>query len=155
MGYNIIDIINKGIDIARKRKDIYLSIGNQEKSVAPMKVMALVLAKEIDKTIEFYEEIKKEVISTEFEEIDFSIYDKISFLINEFNSRIFVQEIKNNKEFLKLSLSLEKDVHSLLLSIQGRLVKNTNDINTKTYKIISKIIKFKENQIKTLEKIIK
>ncbi|MHC1685447.1 MAG: hypothetical protein AB6733_21310 [Clostridiaceae bacterium] len=155
MGYNIIDIINKGIDIAKKRKDIYLSIGNQEKTMAPMKVMSLVLAKEIDKTIEFYEEIKKEVISTEFEEIDFSIYDKISFLINEFNSRIFVHEIKNNKEFLKLSLSLEKDVHSLLLSIQGRLVKSTNDINSKTYMILSKIIKFKENHIKTLEKIIK
>lgn len=155
MGYNIIDIINKSMDISRRRKNIYISIGKEKSDIPSIKIMSVVLIKEIDRTLDFYEKLKREVANKEFEEIDFDIYDKISFLINEFNNKIIINEVNNTREFLKLSLSLEKDVYSLLMNIQGRLVKNTSDTNSETYKILSDIIKYKAKHIETLEKTIK
>lgn len=155
MGYNIIDIINKSMDISKRRKNIYINIGKEKSDIPSIKIISVVLVKEIDRTLDFYEKLKKEISDKEFEEIDFDIYDKISFLINEFNNKIIVNEVSNTKEFLELSLSLEKDVHSLLMNIQGRLVKNTSDINSETYKILSDIIKYKAKHIETLGKTIK
>lgn len=154
MGYNIVDIINKAINISSRRREVYVKIGDEKSDMHSLKIMVRVLVKEIDKTIAFYEKLKEEVGNTEFEEIDFRIYDKISFLINEFNSRIFIGDINNTREFLELTVALEKDVYSLLINIQGRLVNDTEDVKTNTYKIISDIIKYKAQHILTLEKTI-
>jgi len=50
--------------------------------------MSTVLIKQMDKTIEYYEKLKKVISGMEFEEIDFVIYDKMSFLIDEFNRKV-------------------------------------------------------------------
>jgi hypothetical protein len=155
MGYNVVDVINKAINIAIRKKDIYESIGQRKCDIPSIEIMSRILAKEIDKTIKYYEELKNEVSEGKFEEIDFYIYDRMSFLIDEFNKKIYATEINNIKQYLKFSLSLEKDGKSLLIDVQGRFVKNTSDIHTKTYKILSDMIKNKDNLITTLENIIK
>lgn len=155
MGYNIVDIIDKGINIAIRRKVIFEKIGKNRCDIPTMKILSTVLIKEVDRTIQYYETLKKEIGNVEFEEIDFVIYDKISFLINEFNERIYVPEINDVKEYLRFSVDLEKDTYSLLIDIQGRFVKNTSDMHTKTYKILSQIIGNIDKHIKTLEKILK
>jgi len=66
-----------------------------------------------------------------------------------------MSEINNVRDYLRCSLYLEKDVHSLLIDIQGRFVKNTSDMNTKTYKILSNIINNKASHISTLENVLK
>lgn len=151
MGYNIIDILNKGIDVNIKRKAIFKAIGEKNYDITSIKIISNVLSKQVDRTIQYYEELKKEVKPEECDEIDFVIYDKISFLINEFNTRLYVPEIDNTRDFLEFSLNLEKDTYSLLVNIQGRLVKNTNAVQTKTYRILSKAIKDKSTHIKTLK----
>ena len=90
----------------------------------------------------------------EFEEIDFSIYDKMSSLINNYNKRIDVAEVTNVREYLKFSLDLEKSIYSLQMDIQGRFVKNESDIHTKTYQILADIIDNKAQHIAMLEKIL-
>jgi len=155
MGYNVIDLIDKSINIANRKKAMYESIGQKKCDIQSIEIMSKVLAKETDKTIRYYEELKDEVSEVKYEEIDFYIYDKLSFLINEFNKKIYVTEINNIKEYLKFSLNLEKDGKSLLIDIQGRYVKNTSDIHTKTYIILTDMINNKENLISMLEKIIK
>ena len=155
MGYNVIDIINKGIDIASRRKTIFENIELEKCDIPSIKIISKVLIKEVDRTIEYYNILKKEIGNEEFEEIDFAIYDKMAFLINEFNKRIFVPEITNVREFLEFSLDLEKDAYSLLIDIQGRFVKKTSDIHTKTYKILSDIINNIDSHITTLEKTLK
>jgi len=57
------------------------------------------------------------------------------------------KDIQNGKDYLKLSLNFAKDKYSLFLDIQGRLVKDIDDTNTKTYEILSKMIKNIKKQI--------
>ncbi|ERI94207.1 hypothetical protein HMPREF1982_01219 [Clostridiales bacterium oral taxon 876 str. F0540] len=150
MGYNAIDLINKAINITNRKRTIYESLEQRKCNIPAVKIMSKALIKEIDRTIQYYEELKNEV---EPEEIDFYIYDKMSFLIDEFNKKIIVTEINNIKDYLKFSLDLEKRGKSVLIDVQGRFVRNKSDINTKTYKILSDMINNKEKLITTLEKI--
>ena len=122
MAYNIIDLIDKAIDITIKRKAIYEKIGNEPFGIPSISILSKVLAKDLDKTLQYYEALKNEIANESFEEIDFAIYDKISFLINEFTKKLSVPDIKNTKEFLEFYLNLEKDLYSLLIDIQGRFV---------------------------------
>jgi hypothetical protein len=155
MGYNVVDLIDKAINIAGRRKNIFENIGEQKSDIPSIKIMSKVLAKEVDKTIQYYETLKKEIGDSELEEIDFGIYDKLSFLINEFNKKIYVFEVNSVREYLKFSIDLQKDTYSLLIDIQGRFVKNTSDMHTKTYMILSDIISNIEGHIATLENTLK
>ena len=155
MGYNVVDLINKSINIAIKKMAIYESIGKSKCDIPSIEIMSRVLAKEISKSIKYYEELKSEVSEENFEEIDFYIYDKMSFLIDEFNKKIHATEVNTIKEYLKFSLNLEKDATSLLMDVRGRFVINASDINTKTYKTLSDMILNKEKLITALEKIVK
>ncbi|ADK14772.1 MULTISPECIES: hypothetical protein [Clostridium] len=154
MGYNIIDIINKSINIAVRRKAEYEDIGKRCNKQS-IKIMSVVLVKQLDKSIQYYEKLKKVISGMEFEEIDFVIYDKMSFLIDEFNRKVYKPEINNVRDYLKSFLDLEKDVYSLLVDVQGRFVKNTSDVSTKTYTILSHIINNEASHISTLEKMLK
>jgi len=154
MGYNVLDIIDKAIDIQNRRKIILKSVVSEHKAKATIILMCKVLCNQIDEIISYYHELEDEIRDTEFEEIDIIIYDKISFLINEFNNKIYYQDIENAKDYLKFLLNLAKDTYSLFIDIQGRLVKNINDTSTKIYDILSKIINNIKKQIETIEKTI-
>lgn len=155
MGYNVIDLIDKAINIAIRKKAIYENIEQEKWDTPSIKIISKVLLKQTDKTIEYYKTLKKEVADKEFEEIDFGIYDKMSFLINEFNKKTYITEVNNVRDYLKFSLELERDIHSLLIDIQGRFVKNSSDIHTKTYQILGNMINTKEAYIKTIEQTLK
>lgn len=152
MGYNVADIIEKTINIAVRRRAIYENIGQEKGDILPIKIISKVLVKQLDKTIEYYKILLKEVNDVEFEEIAFSIYDKMSSMIYDFNTRINLTEINGVREYLDFSLGFEKAVYSLLMDMQGRLVRNTDDIHTKTYKILSDIIENKARHIDMLER---
>lgn len=157
MGYNVIDVIDKAINIANERKTKHKNIGKQKGDVQSIKIMSTVFVKQADKTIEYYETLKKELKSLKFEDIDFDVYDRMSFLVNEFNKKEYLEEIngiKDVKDYLKFSLNLEKDIYSLFVDIKGRFVKNTSDVNTKTYEILSKIVDNKANSVSMLEKVL-
>lgn len=155
MGYNVIDLINKAIDISIRKKSIYEHIGQRKCDIPSMEMVSTILIKQINNTIRYYETLKKETEHRVFEEIDLSIYDRISFLINEFNKKMHEPQINNIRDFLEFSLISEKDTYSLFIDIQGRFVKNTSDIHTETYNILSDMINNKVEFITTLEKIIK
>ena len=154
MGYNILDIIDKAIKIENKKKAIIKNVVADDNVIPAIVLMPKVLCHQMDEIIKYYEELKTEIMNTEFEEIDIRTYDKISFLMNEFNDKIYTQDIQNGKDYLKLSLKFAKDKYSLFLDIQGRLVKDMDDTNTKTYEILSKMIKNIKKQIQTIEKTI-
>ncbi|MDP4089111.1 MAG: hypothetical protein Q8930_07555 [Bacillota bacterium] len=155
MAYNVIDLLNKAIAIASKKKLIYEDIGRKCLDIPAVKVMSKVLAKDVDKNINYYKELVGETENNEFDEIDFSVYDRMSFLINEFARKVYVPEINGVRELLKFSLELERDSHSLLIDLQGRFVRNEQDIYTKTYMVLADIIKDKEKHISMLEKMLK
>ncbi len=155
MGYNIIDLIDKAITITIRRRAIYEDIVN-DKYVSPrIEIMSKVFIKETNETILYYKKLKSEIADKNPEDINFGIYDKMSFLINEFNKKTYITKTTNVREYLKFSLDLERDTFSLLLDLQGRFVKNEDDIRSKTYKILSRIIENKTKQIEMLETVLK
>lgn len=154
MGYNVLEIIDKAIDIQNRRKIILKSVLGEDKTIPAIILISKVLCNQIDDIIKYYYELKDEIRDTEYEEIDIITYDKISFLINEFNNKIYNPEIDNGKEYLNFSLNLAKDTYSLFIDIQGRLIHNKNDTNTKTYDILSKLINSINKKIRTIEKTI-
>lgn len=155
MGYNIKDILDKAILISSKRKAEYKAITDKKADEPSIKVMSLVLTRQEDKTIKYYEKLKGSLNDRDLEEIDFGVYDKMSFLINEFNNRTYESNINNVQDYLKFLIHMQKDVYSLLVDIQGRYVRDIKDTDTNTYKILSKIIKNKEEEIGALERTIK
>lgn len=155
MAYNVIDLIDKSIDIEDKRKKLYEGIEKNREYHPAIKIMSRVLIKEINKTINHYKVLKKELRDIELEDIDFWTYDKMSFLINEYNKKHYQAQFDNVKGYLEFSLNLEKDMYSLLIDVQGRFVNNTDDTYTKTYEILSEIINNKAKHIETLEKTLK
>jgi hypothetical protein len=119
LGYNIIDIIDKSIAIANKRKELYTDISNQSHQPHAVKILAKVLADNVDKTFIYYQKLISEVKTQEIEKIDFALYDKVSFLIGQFNMRIHKLEVvTTSKEFLRFSLDFEKEILALFLDIQ-------------------------------------
>jgi hypothetical protein len=155
MSYNVIDLLDKAIAITIKRKEMYEVIEKEHCDFPPIKVMSKVFIKGINKTIDYYENIKKEIPNEDAEEINFAIYDKMSFLINEFNRRMYDLKINNVEEYIRFSINLEKDVLGLLLDIKGRLIIQKDDVNTQIYTTLCDIIENKANQIKMLEDVLK
>ena len=154
MGYNIIDIMDKAIAIAYTRKELYTGVSNQNHQPPAIKILSKVLADNVDKTLLYYEKLKKELNHKEIEIIDFAIYDKISFLIGQFNLRLHTTDATTPKEFISFSLNFEKEILALFLDIQGRLIKNANDTNSTAYIILSDMIKTKTKLIEDLESLI-
>lgn len=154
MGYNVIDLIDKAIKIEQERKNIIMNAMSKDSNYPNIRLISKILVDQGDKRIDYYEKIKEETKNKDFEEIDFMTYDKISFLINEFNKKIYITEAKSPKEYILFSLELARDKYSLFIDIQGRLFNNTKDKNTKAYEILSKIIEVVRKQIDTLEKTI-
>jgi len=154
VGYNIIDIIDKAINIEKRRKVVIKNAIIENKTSPAIKLISKVLCNQIDEIIKYYEELKVEIKYIELEEIDIRTYDKMSFLINEFNDRICVLKVTNVREYLKSTLELEKNKYSLFIDLQGRLYNNTSDKGTKTYEILSKMIGNTLKHIQTIEETI-
>ncbi|WP_123053739.1 hypothetical protein [Clostridium sp. JN-1] len=155
MGYNIIDLIDKAIDIANRERKIYEDIGKEHCSIPPIKIMSKVLITHVGKDIKYLEDLKNNLMNVEIEDIDFEIYDKMSFLINQFNKKVYVKKIVSTRDFLEFSLNFQRDVYSLLIDLQGRSVKSTNDVKTRTYKTLSNMINNAADHITVLEKTLK
>lgn len=151
MGYSIIDIIDKSVAIANKRKELYTEISVQNNLLPSIKILSKVLADNVNKTLLYYQRLKEEVNNDDTEKIDFAIYDKISFLINQFNLRVYSTDATTPKEFLCFSVYFEKEILALFLDIQGRLITHASDTTSKTYIILTDMIKIKTNLIHDLE----
>lgn len=152
MSYDVIDVIDRLIKMNKKRIDIYSQECNDESP--NINIVIKVLIKNIQREIVHFEELKEEHDLSELKQIDFLTYDKISFQLSEFNNKIKCEEINDVKELMKCSLELDEKFYALYLNIQGKLVRSIKDSETKTYKIISDIIKEKRNNIKEIKSII-
>lgn len=155
MGYTIIDIIDKLIKIKMKTREIYLNISHMNSEDKAFNLVAIALMKVQEKHIKYYEELKMK-IGKDVKEIDFLIYDKISFLIDEYKNRVDILEInpKNMEQILNLALDFEKKNSALIIDIQGRLVRKEVDVQTKTYSILSEMIKKEQKYLNDLKNVI-
>ncbi|MCY6356026.1 hypothetical protein [Clostridium sp. ZS2-4] len=155
MGYTIIDVIDKLIMIKMKVREIYSDTSQMNTEDKAFNLVTIALMKVQEKHIKYYNGIK-ETIGKDIEEIDFLIYDKISFLIDEYKNRVDFLEVnpKNMEEILNLALDFEKKNSALIIDIQGRLVKKETDVQTETYNILSEMIEKEQKYLNDLKQII-
>ena len=164
MGYNIIDIVNKCIIIEENKRNIFKKIINEDSlnliksELIRLRLIVLVktFLKDIDRVIDYYEELKNRINISSIEEIDFRTYDKIAFLMNEYDNKIKYMDLDeiSPKEYVDITLDLTKDKYALLIDIQGRLYNNTNDNKSSTYEVLTNLINHTDNHIKVIENIV-
>ena len=164
MGYNIIDILNKSIIIEENKRKIFKKIINEDSlnliksELIRLRLIVLVktFLKDIDRVIDYYEELKNRINISSIEEIDFRTYDKIAFLMNEYDNKIKYMDLDeiSPKEYVDITLDLTKDKYALLIDIQGRLYNNTNDNKSSTYEVLTNLINHTDNHIKVIENIV-
>lgn len=154
MSYNILDVLDKLIFIQKEIRETYKEIKTKTKD-NKINILSSVLIKEEERHIEYYKKLKEKFTNELDENIDFDIYDKISFLINQFKERLYYKSPNNVRELLEFALECEEQNKALLIDIQGRLVKNKEDSQTIAYKVLSIIIKEEEKHVKNIKFFIK
>ncbi|MBE6064693.1 hypothetical protein [Clostridium cochlearium] len=151
MAYTALDLLDKIIYVEEKKKSMCGIRLEKIKNNTRIYVLVKVLIKNINENIEFNKKLRKEIEKTEMEEIDFVVYDKISFLIDEFSNKIVAPDVFNIKDIFKSCLEFQKDILALYIYIQGKVVQKQADVGTSTYKVLNTMIAKKKKELKELE----
>lgn len=151
IAYNIYDVLDKLIIIENKSIGMYKQIAATKNEYPSIKIVAKVLAREEEKHVKSYDNLKESLKEKELDEIDFDVYDKISGLISEFQSRIIMPNIYNVKELILSALVLESQYLALLVDIQGRMVKKKEDVERISYKVLEGLLEDEKKRINNLK----
>lgn len=155
MGYNIIDIIDKAVEIDERILSLIEDVEKNEETNTKIVIMSKVVEKQMITKLDEYKKIREKATEESLEDIDFFVYDKISFLINEFNKKESELDMTNLKSYVKSIISIKKEEDALFLDIKGRLVNSEFGYNKENYNFIVKIIEIIEKFIYNLESIVK
>ncbi|AAO36604.1 hypothetical protein K144313037_19270 [Clostridium tetani] len=151
MAYTALDLLDKIIYVEEKKRDICGAGLDKAKNDMRIYILIKVMIRNLDRSIEFHKELKEQMLKSKMEEIDFIVYDKISFLIDEFSTKLLAPDIFNIKGLIKFCLEFQNDILALCIYIQGRIVQREEDMNTSTYKALNAMIVEKKKEIKNLE----
>jgi hypothetical protein len=148
--YDIRDVLNKGIDIAKKRKNFY-EVARDNQGDIRLRMIVNVLIKSTENEILNYENLILGITDEMAEGLDFAFYDKISSLVNQFSRTIVGPSTNNRKDLIKFAIDQENSVLALILDIQGRLVMDNESYDNQAYKVLSEVIEEKRKLISQLE----
>ena len=152
--YTVLDLIEKLIIIEEKGYEIYRLISLMEDIDTNIKVVARILASEEKRHAQIYKNLKTKVQQDEVPPIDFGIYDQASNLISSFRYPIS-GHIKDIDQLLRFALDFEEQSVSLVLSIQGLLIRESGDSGTVTYDVLSEIVKEEKKHIENIERFLR
>ncbi|NFS37884.1 hypothetical protein FDE88_19045, partial [Clostridium botulinum] len=143
MAYTIIDIINNLIDIEKKGFSMFREISNNCKNLR-VSIVSKTISNQEKKHIQYYENLKKDIDALDKEDIDFSIYDKISSRMQQFKVSITIPIVTDTKKLINFARELSKENLALLIYIQGQLIRKEIDTNMLAYNVMGKIIEEQE-----------
>lgn len=148
--YNIIDLLDKIIKIKEKTHDIYKTISVMNNIDENIKVVARILATQERRHILSCKSFRGRILEKPIPTIDFDIYDKASNLMSGF---MFPDpgHIKDINQLLSFALDFENQSMSLLMSIQGLLIRESEEKSTVTYDVLSKLIQQQKTHIINIE----
>ena len=147
--YDIRDILRKAIEIASKKRKVYQKLQDNSGDVR-MRVLIGVFIKAMNSDISYYQRLIENVSDQMAIGLDFSTFDKISSLVNQFSRLITDISITDRKELVRYVLEQEKASYALMIDIQGRLVV-TESSNSIAYYVFSELIYNKKHYIEELE----
>ncbi|OSB14773.1 hypothetical protein [Clostridium botulinum] len=154
MAYTIIDIINNLIDIEKKGFSIFREISNNSEDLRIF-IVSKTIANQERKYTQYYENLKKDIDVLDKEDIDFSIYDRISSRMQQFKISITMPVVTDIKKLINFARELSKENLALLIYIQGQLIRKETDTNMLAYNIMGKIIEEQEKYSESLKALYK
>jgi hypothetical protein len=147
--YDIRDIINKAIALANQKRELYIKACEDINAPDVLLVLKVVL-KTIEKEIEHYNTMIKNITNEMAEGIDFATYDKVSSLVAQFSKIMIAPKLHNKNELVLFIIDLEEQIYALLVDIQGRMVTNEAVASTVSYYVLNELISEKEQYISNL-----
>ncbi|MCC5422596.1 hypothetical protein LMP43_01905, partial [Clostridium botulinum] len=99
MAYTIIDIINNLIDIEKKGFSIFREISNNCEDLR-ISIVSKTISNQERKYTQYYENLKKDIDVLDKEDIDFSIYDRISSRMQQFKISITMPVVTDIKKLI-------------------------------------------------------
>lgn len=153
--YTVIDLIDKFIEIEKKGFQMYTDMSKDSKLKGSIKLAAGVFAREEQRHINIYKNLKEQITEKNNIEIEFDVYDKASKLASELSKSIKYSSINNTSDLLQFVIDFERKNLALALSIQGLLVRKKIDSQTGSYEALSIIIHEEKNHIMNLENFVR
>lgn len=147
--YDIRDILRKAIEIASMKRSAYQKLQDNSGDIR-MRVLIGVFIKAMNSDISYYQRVIENVSDQMATGLDFSTFDKISSLVNQFERLITDIHITDRKELVRYVLEQEKASYALMVDIQGRLVV-TETASSIAYYVFSELIHNKKHYIEELE----
>ncbi len=148
--YDIRDVLQKGIEIALKKKKLFEKL-EEENGDIRVRMVLKVLISAVDTDVRHYQSMIQNITTEMAEDIDFGTYDKISSLVTQFSVRLVAPVLRDRQQIVDYSIGLEKAVYALLVDIKGRLVSSDLISNSISYYVLLEMIDDKEKFIKELE----
>lgn len=149
--YTVVDIIDKLIEVKRKSLSYYRMLNENSKIEPRVKFIANVFAREEERQITLFEEIKTESLNLEDIQIDFHIYDSITKVFVDFKRGLHYTEAYDIRELLLNALDLSQKNLALVIRIQGMLVRKKEHGESNSYNVLTKMIKAEEDQINNIK----
>lgn len=149
--YDIRDVLRKAIDLAIRRRSMFERLKEDAGDIR-IRMQIGVFEKQMDLDIHYYENIIKNISDSMAEGIDYAIYDKISFLVNQFTRTIVPPKEINQKSLLNYFIDQEKASYALLVDIQGRMVTEKAIAESIAYYVLLDAIEDKKKRIRDLER---
>ncbi len=151
--YDIRDVLRKAIDIALRKREMFEKL-KEDAGDMRVRMQIGVFIKAMDADIHYYENVIKNISDAMAEGIDFGVYDKISFLVNQFTRTIVPPKLGDPKTMMKYFIEQEKAAYALLVDIQGRMVTDERIASSIAYYVLLEAIEDKSKKIADLEKFI-
>ena len=126
MGYNVIDLINRCIQIEDIKLKYLEELIEKKKNEPTVQIMCKVFLKDSISSRSFYKNLKEDLDASKIDEIHIMTYDKISFLFNEFIKKIYVPDLNSPRKYLLFALDLAEDL-SLKEALQMCVAYNVSD----------------------------
>lgn len=150
--YDIRDILSKGVMISEKKKEAYLKLQENSGDIR-MRTLVGVFIRESDKDIAYIIRMIENISDQMAEGIDFSVFDKVSSLVNQFSRTIVPIKITDRKALVNHVLEQEKATYALLIDIQGRLVTSSSPMTVAYYALLE-LIEEKSRYIEELKRMV-
>ncbi len=128
---------------------MFREISNNCKNLR-VSIVSKTISNQEKKHIQYYENLKKDIDALDKEDIDFSIYDKISSRMQQFKVSITIPIVTDTKKLINFARELSKENLALLIYIQGQLIRKETDTNMVAYNVMGKIIEEQEKYSKSL-----
>lgn len=138
----------------KKGFSIFREISNNSEDLR-ISIVSKTISNQERKYTQYYENLKKDIDVLDKEDIDFSIYDRISSRMQQFKISITMPVVTDIKKLINFARELSKENLALLIYIQGQLIRKETDTNMLAYNIMGKIIEEQEKYSKSLKALYK